>query len=153
MLIFISLYGERERSFGIHNLTKNEIFYKFDSLTKFGLLLCLTKLYRNGHIRDRKWQSSKNKKITHILCARHEFLKKCLACLIQSCYFDHRIKKPFTCSRFRTLFTWSLCTMCAKDNRLSRYFSYPQINEAVKSAHMEELIAFTPSDWCTWLHH
>ena len=47
-------------------------------------------------ISTRKAQS--RKKPTN-LCAPRAFLQQmCLPCLIQSCYFDYRINKPFTCS-------------------------------------------------------
>ena len=62
----------------------------------------------------------KKKKPTN-LCAPRELLKKmCLPCLIivQSCYFGYTMNKPFACSAFRALFTWSWRITRAKDHRL-----------------------------------
>ena len=63
-----------------------------------------------------------------------------LPCLIiiQSYYFDYRIKTVRTLAAFRTLFTWSRRTTRAKD-----YLSYPQINEVGKSDHVGRVIVVT----------
>ena len=64
--------------------------------------------------------------------------KMCPPCLIiiQSCYFDYRIDRPFTWSlcviAFHSLFTRSRCTTSAKDHGLF-YLNYPQINGVVKT--------------------
>ena len=67
------------------------------------------------------------------------FSKTLLPCLIimQSCYFDCRINKPFACSRcvisaFRALLTWSQRITRAK----AFYLNYPLINEVGKSDHV-----------------
>ena len=64
------------------------------------------------------------KKKPTCLCAPRELLERCLSCLIiiQYCYFDYRINKPFACSR---------CLICAKDHGLF-YLNYPQINASGK---------------------
>ena len=54
--------------------------------------------------------------------------KPCLI-IIESCYFDCRISKHFTCSRC------VICVTCAKDHRLF-YLNYPQINEVGISDHV-----------------
>ena len=123
-------------------------------------------------------KSTIKRKKAHILLHTPCFSQKiCLPCLIiiQSCYFDYRINKPFACSRcdhdhvmfdnhtisffftiestilshawsaFRLLFTWSRRTTRAKDHRLF-YFNYPQINEVGKSDHMNSI-------WRRWRPH
>ena len=55
------------------------------------------------------------------LRAPPDFLKQmCQPCLviIQSCYFDHRINKPFACSRCLICVSCSAHSTCAKDHGL-----------------------------------
>ena len=69
------------------------------------------------------------KKLT-FLCAPRELLKKCLLPLIliilQSCYFDYRMSKPFACSRYVICFLlYSLDVVtCAKDHGFLRKWTF-----------------------------
>ena len=74
-------------------------------------------------ISTRKAQSGKKKAQTPLRNARIS-LKMCRPCLVmmQSCYFDYRINKPFACSRCLTCISCSVHVIrritCAKDHRL-----------------------------------
>ena len=73
----------------------------------------------------------------HTSCISQEMYLPCLI-IIQSCYFDYRIYKPFTCSRcvICVLCSIHLISAYAKDHGLF-YLNYPQITEVRKSDHME----------------
>ena len=73
----------------------------------------------------------------HTSCISQEMYLPCLI-IIQSCYFDYRIYKPFTCSRcvICVLCSIHLISAYAKDHGLF-YLNYPQISEVRKSDHME----------------
>ena len=87
------------------------------------------------------------------------FSKICLPSLIiiQSCYFDCEVNKPFTCS-CRVICFSLLCSslLCSRDLDVLRaqkmmvfYFNYPEINEVWKSE--EHILTVTLSSFLVFL--
>ena len=79
--------------------------------------------------------------------------------IIQSCYFDYRINKPFTCSRCvicvsRSVHSISTYYLCK--GPWAFYLNYPQINGVVKFDHAEKTRSATERVTCAFVclsHH
>ena len=82
----------------------------------------------------------KKKKPTS-LCTLHEFLKQGCWPYMQSCYFDYRINKPFTCSHCLIWVSCSVHLISVYCVCKGTWAFYPQINEVRKPDNKERSIA------------
>ena len=91
-------------------------------------------------INTQKAQSRKKK--AHIP-PEYKMCTVCCLTIIQSCYFDYRINKPFACSRC------VICVLCSVHvistyyvckGSWAFYLNYPQINEVGKSGHVGKFV-------------
>ena len=91
-------------------------------------------------VTNQRPKSTVKKKVHKALRTSWTYQKMCLI-IIQSCYFEYRINKPFACSRCVICVS---CSICSRDldvlhaQRIIGFFIliYPQINEVGKSDHV-----------------
>ena len=105
----------------------------------------------NKKTKKQKQKNKQKQKLLRTSWISHKMCQPCLA-IIQSCYFDCIIYKPFAYSLFVIYsIAWNYCntqsprTTRAKDHRHFN-LNYPQVNEVRKSVHMDIVTGSRPRE-------